>query len=189
MINSTVFIFANICLLDSLKPGYCQDRRLYGSDKPGNHANDSSLIFENAACENCSHFDWTRKSQNATWVSCPWYNNNNNIYLLASSWVDGTADYNIDYVKVKGKKGNNIIVHNKNNNGYNYKENSNYIVATFNVLLSRFSKARKIKWPSFLPTKGLTLLKRKSIISFELNEWKLGYLWLIESRRYRLSLR
>ena len=40
-----------------------------------------------------------------------------------------------------------------NNNGYNYKENSNYIAAMFNVLFSRFSKARKIKWPSFLQTK------------------------------------
>ena len=102
MIDSTVFIFANICLQDLLKSGYCQDRRFYGSDKPDNHANDSSLIFENAACENWSHFDWTRKSQNTTWVSCPWYNNI--IYLLAFPWVDGIADYNIDYVKVKGQK-------------------------------------------------------------------------------------
>ena len=29
-------------------------------------------------------------------------------------------------------------------------ENANYIVAMFNDLLSRFLKARKIKWPSFL---------------------------------------
>ena len=51
-------------------------------------------------------------------------------------------------------------------------ENTYYIVAMFNDLLSRFSKARKIKWPSFLQTKGstsATLLKRKSIISFALN--------------------
>ena len=34
--------------------------------------------------------------------------NNNNIYLLAFPRVDGIADYNIDYLKVKGKKGNNI---------------------------------------------------------------------------------
>ena len=49
-------------------------------------------------------------------------------------------------------------------------ENANYIVAMFNDLLSRFSKARKIKWPSFLLTKGSTLLKRKSIISFD-TQW------------------
>ena len=29
------------------------------------------------------------------------------------------ADYNIDYVKVKGKKGNNIFIVNNSNNGYN----------------------------------------------------------------------
>ena len=51
----------------------------------------------------------------------------------------------------------------------------------FNALLWRFSKARKIKWPSFLQRKESKLLKRKSIISFALNGWKLGYLWLIES--------
>ena len=60
-------------------------------------------------------------------------------------------------------------------------ENANYIVAMFNDLLWRFSKARKIKWPSFLQTKESTLLKRKSIKSFALNGWKLSYLWLIES--------
>ena len=37
-------------------------------------------------------------------------------------------------------------------------ENANYIVAMFNDLLSRFSKARKIKWPSFLQTKGSALI-------------------------------
>ena len=37
-------------------------------------------------------------------------------------------------------------------------ENANYIVAMFNDLLSRFSKARKIKWPSFLQTKGSALM-------------------------------
>ena len=35
-------------------------------------------------------------------------------------------------------------------------ENANYIVAMFNV--SRFSKARKIKWPRFLQTKGSALI-------------------------------
>ena len=44
----------------------------------------------------------------------------------------------------------------------------------FKDKLSRFSKARKIKWPSFLLTKGSTLLKRKSTILFALYEWKLG---------------
>ena len=48
-------------------------------------------------------------------------------------------------------------------------ENVNYIVAMFNDLLSRCAKARKIKWPRFLQTKGATLLKRRSIISFALN--------------------
>ena len=48
-------------------------------------------------------------------------------------------------------------------------ENANYIVAMFIDLLSRCSKARKIKWPRFLQAKGSTLLKRKSIISFALN--------------------
>ena len=56
-------------------------------------------------------------------------------------------------------------------------------VAMFNDLLSRFSKAREIKWSGFLKTKGSTLLKRKRIISFALNGWKLGYLWLVESRK------
>ena len=42
------------------------------------------------------------------------------------------------------------------------------ITAMVNDLLSSFSRARKIKWPSFLLTKGSTLLKRKSIISFAL---------------------
>ena len=37
-------------------------------------------------------------------------------------------------------------------------ENANYIVAMFNDLLSRFSKARKIKWPRFLQTKGSALI-------------------------------
>ena len=55
-------------------------------------------------------------------------------------------------------------------------ENANYIVAMFNDLLSRCSKARKIKWPRFLQTKGSTLLKRKSIISFALKGGSLGYL-------------
>ena len=32
------------------------------------------------------------------------------------------------------------------------------IVALFNDLLSRFSKARNIKWPSFLQTKGFALI-------------------------------
>ena len=45
--------------------------------------------------------------------------------------------------------------------------------AMWNLLLSSFSKARKIKWPSFLQMNGSKLLKRKSIISFALNEWKL----------------
>ena len=64
------------------------------------------------------------------------------------------------------------------------------IAAMVNDLLSSFSKARKIKWPSFLLTKGSTLLKRKSIISFALIGWKLGCLRLIESRGYcPLSLR
>ena len=63
-------------------------------------------------------------------------------------------------------------------------ENANYIVAMFNDLLSRCSKARKIKWPRLLQAKGSTLLKRKSIISFALNGWRLAYLWLIESRGY-----
>ena len=36
-------------------------------------------------------------------------------------------------------------------------ENGNYILAMFNDLLSRF-KARKIKWPSFLQTKGSALI-------------------------------
>ena len=43
------------------------------------------------------------------------------------------------------------------------------IAAIVNDLLSRFSKARKIKWPSFLQTKGSTLLTRKSNISFALS--------------------
>ena len=34
-------------------------------------------------------------------------------------------------------------------------ENANYIVAMFNDLLSRCSKAKKIKWPRFLQTKDL----------------------------------
>ena len=80
----------------------------------------------------------------------------------------------------KKKKITFIIVNNNKNNAYNYKENANYIVAMFNDLLSRFSKARKIKWPSFLLTKGSTLLKRKSIISFALNEWKLGLTYRIK---------
>ena len=37
-------------------------------------------------------------------------------------------------------------------------ENANYIVAMFSDLLSRFSKARNIKWPSFLQTKGFALI-------------------------------
>ena len=37
-------------------------------------------------------------------------------------------------------------------------ENANYIVAMFNDLLSHFPKARKIKWPSFLQTKGSALI-------------------------------
>ena len=40
----------------------------------------------------------------------------------------------------------------------------------FDDLVSRFSKARKIKWLSFLQTKGSILLKRKSIISFD-TQW------------------
>ena len=41
------------------------------------------------------------------------------IYLFA--WVDGIADYNIDYVKVKGEKKEItfIIVNNNNNNNNN----------------------------------------------------------------------
>ena len=53
---------------------------------------------------------------------------------------------------------NSNNINNNNNNGYNYMENANYIVAMFNDLLSRFSKARKIKWQSFLQTKGSTLI-------------------------------
>ena len=49
-------------------------------------------------------------------------------------------------------------------------ENDNYIVAMFNDLLSRCSKAKKIKWPRFLQTKGSILLKRKSIISLD-TQW------------------
>ena len=37
-------------------------------------------------------------------------------------------------------------------------ENTYYIVAMFNDLLSSFSKARKIKWPSFLQTMGSALI-------------------------------
>ena len=77
-------------------------------------------------------------------------------------------------VKENKKQITFIIVNNNKNNGYNYTENANYIVVMFEDKLSRFSKARKIKWPSFLLTKGSTLLKRKSIILFALNEWKLG---------------
>ena len=75
----------------------------------------------------------------------------------------------ITFIIVNNNNNNN----NNDNNGHNYKENSNFIAAIWNVLLSSFSKARKIKWPSFLQMKGSRLLKRKSIISFALNEWKL----------------
>ena len=37
-------------------------------------------------------------------------------------------------------------------------ENANYILAMFNDLISHFSKARKIDWPSFLQTKGSALI-------------------------------
>ena len=41
-------------------------------------------------------------------------------YLLAFPWIDGIADYNIDYVKVKEKKKKKkvtfIVVNNNNNN-------------------------------------------------------------------------
>ena len=59
---------------------------------------------------------------------CCWHNsennnNNNYIILLAFPWVDGIADYNIDYVKVKAKKKEKkvtfIIVNNNNNNNNN----------------------------------------------------------------------
>ena len=53
---------------------------------------------------------------------------------------------------------NSNNINNNNNNGYNYMENANYILAMFNDLLSRFSKARKIEWPSFLQTKGSALI-------------------------------
>ena len=53
---------------------------------------------------------------------------------------------------------NSNNINNNNNNGYNYMENVNYILAMFNDLLSRFSKARKIEWPSFLQTKGSALI-------------------------------
>ena len=44
------------------------------------------------------------------------------IYLFAFAWVDGIADYNIDYVKVKGEKKEItfIIVNNNNNNNNNW---------------------------------------------------------------------
>ena len=67
--------------------------------------------------------------------------------------MDCIADDNINYVKVKKKKKKKktfIIVNNNKNNCYNYTENANYIVAMFNDLLSRFSKARKIKWLSLI---------------------------------------
>ena len=52
-----------------------------------------------------------------------------------------------------------------------------YFAAMFNVLFSsRFTKARKIKWPSFSQMKWSTLLKRKSIISFALNEWYIVFI-------------
>ena len=40
-------------------------------------------------------------------------------------------------------------------------ENANYIVAMFNDLLSRFLKARKIKWPSFLQARDLHYWREK----------------------------
>ena len=78
----------------------------------------------------------------------------------------GIADYNIDYVKIKGKKITFIIVNNNNNSGYNYTENANCTVAMFNNLLSRFSKARKIKRPSFLQTEGSTVNSKPPTIPF-----------------------
>ena len=52
-------------------------------------------------------------------------------------------------IKVKGKKGNSVYYCNYNNNGsYNYTENSIFIAAVLNVLLSSFSEAKKMKWPT-----------------------------------------
>ena len=60
------------------------------------------------------------------------------------------------FIFVNNNSNNNN--NNNNTNGYNYIENANYILAMFNDLLSRFSKARKIEWPSFLQTKGSALI-------------------------------
>ena len=45
----------------------------------------------------------------------------------------------------------------------------NYQTVIFNVVLSRFSEARKIKRLSFLQIRGFVLFMRKNIISFELS--------------------
>ena len=62
--------------------------------------------------------------------------------------------------------------------GENWKGNNIIVAWLLTIVLNKdlavpefqirtlFLKARKMKWPSFLQTKGSTLLRRKSIISF-----------------------
>ena len=74
------------------------------------------------------------------------------ITILIMLYVKGKKKKKITFIFVNNNN-NNI-----NNNGYNYMENANYILAMFNDLISHFSKARKIDWPSFLQTKGSALI-------------------------------
>ena len=54
----------------------------------------------------------------------------------------------------------------------------------FNDLLSRFSKARKIKWPSFLQTKGstsATLLRKEKKYHIVCTQWVHSLQWIFKS--------